>query len=39
MRRYFTEEADGTTKQVENRNDAEERVNLGLAVQWWYEED
>jgi hypothetical protein len=39
MRRYFVRLTDGTVKQVENRNDAEERVNLGLATEWWKDED
>lgn len=32
---YFTRETDRSAKQVENKNDAIERVERGLAVGWW----
>lgn len=39
MRRYYVRLTDGTIKQVENRNDAIERVERGSATEWWLEED
>ncbi len=41
MRRYYVRLNDeaGTVKQVENRNDAIERVKLEIATDWWMEED
>ena len=39
MRRYFVRLADGGLAEVESHNDALERVELGLATEWWRTED
>ncbi len=39
MRRYFVRLPEGGSKEVENKNDAIERVERGLATRWWKTED
>jgi hypothetical protein len=33
--RYFTTEIDGSVREAETRNDVVERVERGLAADWW----